>query len=390
MRFNKFLTLGLIFSAFAGSAQAVSVLDSLRTEKRGGKSFIVHQVEAKETLFAISRRYQTPVGEIVKSNESLKSGLKAGQEIFVPFIGEESVPEGSDLHKVASGETLYSISKKYNVSIDELKTWNSLRGNDLSVGQALIIKGQPETPKPAVAKVEEQVKPQVSQPTAEKAVAVSTEVVKVEEPASKKVEKAEKKAEKIEEKVEPVAEMPKAPAEAVAVVPGDWISHEVKSGETLFSISKQYNAKVEEVIRWNGLSSNNLKVGQVIKVGRAEPAPSQVPIVGEPKVVTDVEEMHEVPDGANSGGFKNISEMGQAEVIPGTGGHKKYLVLHRTAPVGTIMRVRNEENDVTIFARVVGVLPETGDNSKLVIKLSQAAYDQLKAVNPRFPVEVAY
>ncbi|WP_288371523.1 LysM peptidoglycan-binding domain-containing protein [uncultured Algoriphagus sp.] len=390
MRFNKFLTLGLIFSAFAGSAQAVSVLDSLRTEKRGGKSFIVHQVEAKETLFAISRRYQTPVGEIVKSNESLKSGLKAGQEIFVPFIGEESVPEGSDLHKVASGETLYSISKKYDVSIDELKTWNSLRGNDLSVGQALIIKGQAETPKPAVAKVEEQVKPQVSQPTAEKAVAVTPEVVTVEEPAAKKVEKAEKKAEKIEERVEPVAEMPKAPAEAVAVVPGDWISHEVKSGETLFSISKQYNAKVEEVIRWNGLSSNNLKVGQVIKVGRAEPAPSQVPIVGEPKVVTDVEEMHEVPDGASSGGFKNISEMGQAEVIPGTGGHKKYLVLHRTAPVGTIMRVRNEENDVTIFARVVGVLPETGDNSKLVIKLSQAAYDQLKAVNPRFPVEVAY
>jgi LysM repeat protein len=390
MRFNKFLTLGLIFLAFAGSAQAVSVLDSLRTEKRGGKSFIVHQVEAKETLFAISRRYQTPVGEIVKSNESLKSGLKAGQEIFVPFIGEESVPAGSDLHKVASGETLYSISKKYNVSIDELKTWNSLRGNDLSVGQALIIKGQAATPKPVVAEVEKQEIPQQTQPTSEKAVATNTEVVKVEEKAPKKVEKVEAKAEKAVEEKSSVAETPKAPAEAIAVVPGDWISHEVRSGETLFSISKQYNAKVEEVIRWNGLSSNNLKVGQVIKVGRAEPAPSQVPIVGEPKVVTDVEEMHEVPDGASSGGFKNISEMGQAEVIPGTGGHKKYLVLHRTAPVGTIMRVRNEENDVTIFARVVGVLPETGDNSKLVIKLSQAAYDQLKAVNPRFPVEVAY
>ncbi|MDE0559602.1 LysM peptidoglycan-binding domain-containing protein [Algoriphagus sp. NF] len=390
MRFNKFLTLGLTFLAFAGSAQAVSVLDSLRTEKRGGKSFIVHQVEAKETLFAISRRYQTPVGEIVKSNESLKSGLKAGQEIFVPFIGEESVPAGSDLHKVASGETLYSISKKYNVSIDELKTWNSLRGNDLSVGQALIIKGQAETPKPIVAEVEKQEIPQQTQPTSEKAVATNTEVVKVEEKAPKKVEKVEAKAEKAVEEKSSLAETPKAPAEAVAVVPGDWISHEVRSGETLFSISKQYNAKVEEVIRWNGLSSNNLKVGQVIKVGRAEPAPSQVPIVGEPKVVTDVEEMHEVPDGASSGGFKNISEMGQAEVIPGTGGHKKYLVLHRTAPVGTIMRVKNEENDITIFARVVGVLPETGDNSKLVIKLSQAAYDQLKAVNPRFPVEVAY
>ncbi|MCR9082882.1 MAG: LysM peptidoglycan-binding domain-containing protein, partial [Cyclobacteriaceae bacterium] len=222
-------------------------MDSLRTEKRGGKSFIVHQVEAKETLFAISRRYQTPVGEIVKSNESLKSGLKAGQEIFVPFIGEESVPAGSDLHKVASGETLYSISKKYNVSIDELKTWNSLRGNDLSVGQALIIKGQAETPKPIVAEVEKQEIPQQTQPTSEKAVATNTEVVKVEEKAPKKVEKVEAKAEKAVEEKSSLAETPKAPAEAVAVVPGDWISHEVRSGETLFSISKQYNAKVEEV-----------------------------------------------------------------------------------------------------------------------------------------------
>ncbi len=91
-----------------------------------------------------------------------------------------------------------------------------------------------------------------------------------------------------------------------------------------------------------------------------------------------------------SGGFKNLKELGQAELIEGTGGHKKYLVLHRSAPIGTIMRVKNEENNATIFARVVGTLPETGDNSKLVIKLSQAAFDQLKAVNGRFPVEIMY
>ena len=74
----------------------------------------------------------------------------------------------------------------------------------------------------------------------------------------------------------------------------------------------------------------------------------------------------------------------------GTIGHTKYLVLHRTAPVGSVIRVKNEENELTIFARVVGVLPDIGDNSKLLIKLSQAAFDQLKAVNPRFPVEIAY
>jgi hypothetical protein len=91
-----------------------------------------------------------------------------------------------------------------------------------------------------------------------------------------------------------------------------------------------------------------------------------------------------------SGGFTNTKESGLAEVIPGTEANKKYLVLHRNAPVGSVIRIKNEENDLTIFARVVGVLPETGDNSKVLIKLSKAAFEQLKGVNARFPVEILY
>lgn len=68
---------------------------------------------------------------------------------------------------------------------------------------------------------------------------------------------------------------------------------------------------------------------------------STVPVIGTPRVVSSAEEMMVEPADANtSGGFKNIKETGQAELIEGTGGHKKYLVLHRTAPVGTIMRVK--------------------------------------------------
>nr|MCU0401715.1 LysM peptidoglycan-binding domain-containing protein [Algoriphagus sp.] len=180
-------------------------------------------------------------------------------------------------------------------------------------------------------------------------------------------------------------------ATSAPITPGDWISHTVKSGETLFSLSSQYGSSVENLIQWNALTSNNLREGQVIKVGRAPEGPSTVPIVGTPKVAASTSEMKVEPTPENtSGGFKNIKETGQAELIEGTGGHKKYLVLHRTAPVGSVIRVKNEENDLTIFARVVGTLPDTGDNSKLVIKLSQAAFDQLKAVNQRFPVEILY
>jgi hypothetical protein len=47
-------------------------------------------------------------------------------------------------------------------------------------------------------------------------------------------------------------------------------------------------------------------------------------------------------------------------------------------------------NDQTVFVRVVGPIPPTGDNGKLLLKISKKAYDRLGAVDSRFPVEVSY
>lgn len=406
MSFKESLSFLAVLFLFSSTGFAVefghAAFDSVGVERVGDKTYILHQVEAKETLFAISRRYQTPVGEIVQANETLKAGLKIGQQIRVPFVSKAEIPSGSNLHKVNPGETLFAISKKYNVSVGELMEWNQLKGNDLSVGQALIIKKAETAPSTDVAEtksapvkeefkqVEESLAEQkpINEPKKNSVAKTNAEPNKAEA----KIEKGEPKKENVKraETIRGNQESSNSLENKKPIVPGDWISHEVQPGETLFSLANRYNAKVEELINWNALSSNNLRTGQVIKVGRAESGPSEVPLVGEAKVVSNPEEMNQVPDGATSGGFKNIRETGQAELIEGTGGHKKYLVLHRTAPVGTIIRVKNEENDVTIFARVVGVLPETGDNSKLIIKLSQAAFDQLKAVNGRFPVEVMY
>ncbi|EAZ79205.1 LysM peptidoglycan-binding domain-containing protein [Algoriphagus machipongonensis] len=376
----------ILFVSLNSFASNKITLDSVGVEKVGDKTFILHEVEPKETLFGISRRYQAAVGAIIESNEVLKQGLKIGQTIRVPFVAKSAIPEGAKLHKVVPGETLFSISKQYGVSVSEVMAWNELKGNDLSVGQSLIIENQSATPEPQpVAPVVEE------EPKTTPVAAVETKTVSNNSNSEipKQVAVQSEPAVSTPEKVESPA--PKAAENAVPIAPGDWVTHEVKNGETLFSIANLYEARVEDVITWNALSSNNLKVGQKLKVGRGEVGPSTVPVVGTPRVVNSAEEMT-IPSSSDkaSGGFKNIKETGQAELIEGTGGHKKYLVLHRTAPVGTIMRIKNEENDITIFARVVGTLPETGDNARLVIKLSQAAYDQLKAVNARFPVEVMY
>lgn len=383
-----FLLVTLGFLSFAAQAKTLVQGDSIGVEKVGDKTFILHQVSPQETLFAISRRYQVSVGEIQNANEVLKQGLKIGQTIRIPFVAKSALPEGVQLHKVSPGETLFSISKKYGVTVDSLKKWNNLLGNDLSVGQSITVKELAASPTLAQA-VASTAPAVVEQPKVEPVKETKTPVKEQPKPVEKKVEEPKK-----------VTETPKPSTPSVTtssvnnsapIAPGDWRSHTVQSGETLFSLATRYETSVEELIQWNGLTSNNLRSGQVLKVGRGAPAPSTVPVIGTPKMASSPGEMNVEPTYENtSGGFKNMTETGLAEVIEGTGTHKKYLVLHRTAPVGSIIRVKNEENDITIFARVVGTLPETGDNSKLVVKLSQAAFDQLKAVNSRFPVEILY
>lgn len=388
LKFISALVLVLFLTISFTKASSLAVGDSVGVERVGDKTFILHKVTPQETLFAISRRYQVPVGEIQNANEVLKEGLKIGQTIRVPYIAKSDLAAGTTLHKVEQGETLFSISKKYGVAIDSLKQWNKLLGNDLSVGQALIVKES--NPQPSVTSPSPAVAATPAVTSTSKSEVIVTQPKVESKPVEKKPEVVESRKPQ-PEAVTPPRSTANPTVSSTPVVPGEWISHTVKSGETLFSLSNQYDSSVEDLIKWNGLSSNNLRAGQVLKVGRASEGPSTVPVIGNPRVATTTAEMKVDPTPENtSGGFKNIKETGQAELIEGTGGHKKYLVLHREAPIGSIMRVKNEENDITIFARVVGKLPETGDNSKLVIKLSQAAFDQLKAVNQRFPVEILY
>jgi LysM repeat protein len=448
-------------------------LDSIGVQKIGDRTFIIHQVVGQETLFSISRRYKVPMVAIQEANEALKQGMKDGQTLLVPFGPSSSsaptaapttassapastpvksnpapasttstpvvIPEVKSTkveppvvvaqpatsskpaateapsnstaktpaattlvlkatHKIVRGESLFSIANKYQVTVAELKEWNSLSGSKVLVGQSLkIFALEPvEASKSAVVPLAEAPAQKVEK----------KEEAKKEEP--KAVEKKEEQPKVEERKVE----QPRAVKEPTTstTTSSEWTSHTVKSGESLFLISKQYGTSIEDLIQWNALTSNNLKVGQSLKVGRAAAIPmaSEVKsqpiaaptqptekIVGSSEVVPAPREVIEAPKQEvtapnTSGGFTNTKETGLAELIPGTEANKKYLVLHRTAPVGSVIRVKNEENNLTIFARVVGVLPETGDNSKVLIKLSQAAFEQLKGVNARFPVEILY
>lgn len=100
-----------------------------------------HTVGAGETLYSISRIYGIKVEDLVSMNDIENNQIKVGQKLMVKKSSTTSTNTDTDLrHTVQTGETLYSISKKYNISIESIKSNNNLKSDSLQVGQILVIK----------------------------------------------------------------------------------------------------------------------------------------------------------------------------------------------------------------------------------------------------------
>jgi LysM repeat protein len=94
-------------------------------------------VDKGQGLFAISKRYNTTVELIKNANDPIE-GLKLNQEILIPITQKEKQSE-TIIHIVKKGETLYRISKTYNVSVEDIKKWNKLSDNAIKDGDEIKI-----------------------------------------------------------------------------------------------------------------------------------------------------------------------------------------------------------------------------------------------------------
>jgi len=131
----------VLWIGLTASVQAQA--DSLGIEKNGDKVLVIHKVKSGQTLYALARRYGTSVKQINAANPILQQGLKVGQTLKVPYGKPLEVPKpkavAAKTHTVSAGETLYAISRKYGVTVDELKKLNDLSSNALARGQTLVV-----------------------------------------------------------------------------------------------------------------------------------------------------------------------------------------------------------------------------------------------------------
>ena len=130
------LTLLFVGAVSSMSAQEIVVID--------GAKYAIHDVAKGETLYSLARRYGVTVDEIKGANAALAEGLKAGQRIKIPVKVEESAPQSVAtpqvrVHKVMKGETLYSLAKMNGLSVEELQAANPHIRKGLKAGQLIDI-----------------------------------------------------------------------------------------------------------------------------------------------------------------------------------------------------------------------------------------------------------
>jgi LysM repeat protein len=302
----------LTTSAWAGSDS--SRRDSIGTERANGKVYILHKVDAGQTLYAVMRRYGVPVGEIKAANAGMADNLRTDQVIRVPYSPPKSNRASAREERVAARE-----EKKKNE----------------------------------------------------------------------------------EKKTEPVVATPPPTAKVPAGI------HKVEQGQTLYSIAVKYGVLMADVRKWNGLTSDNVQLGQDLIVSEKAyserrpsvtpfPAPkaaekteaTPAPVVASEKPKKPVVEESK-PEPKEPVGHR-MSESGLAELIDTPESSSKYLALHRTAPLGTLIEVKNEYNQEKIWVKVVGRIPSTSINEDIVIKLSARAFEKLSPNSRRFRAEINY
>ncbi|MFT5953797.1 MAG: LysM repeat protein [Cyclobacteriaceae bacterium] len=336
------------------SIHAAMPIDSVRTVQEEGKTFVIHQVDQGETLYALSRRYSASVDEISNSNELINYSISLGQELRIPI---KELKMAGMFHTVEAGETLYSISRAYEVSIEDLSNWNNLANNALAVGQKLSI-GTKMKADPAAMVVE------ITTPVSN---ALDSEVVDSSENNTP-------------EPTKPIVEDP------IIEKPG--FTYQVQAGETLTSIAQKFSVSTDSIQFWNNLTTKRLRIGQRIdfpfEVNMDSIALSQTADGYKPTKYGSKFNMSE------DGGVKKMYEEGVARIIEADINSTKYLALHRTLTVGTVFQVKNVMNNKTIYVRVVGKLPNTGINDKVMVRLTPKAFEKLGIIDEKALVGITY
>ena len=162
--------------------------------------------------------------------------------------------------------------------------------------------------------------------------------------------------------------------------------HIVSAKQSLLTIANLHKVTMADIRKWNNLTSDVLKEGQRLLVEAPKKFVIDKSTLLGSKNDKGIEELKS--ESKESDGFKKTIETGIAELIEVPDNSGKYLALHKSAPIGTLVLVKNLANNQSIWVKVIGRLPNS--DGKLIIKLSPKAFERLNAVDKRIRAEISY
>ena len=195
----------------AGQVLVVDAKKAVKKKNDTPAAPAVHTVKSGENLSAIADKYGVTVANLREWNDLKSDNIRVGDKLKLKADGKTSTSSRSrdngvaeQTHKVKRGETLGQIATKYGVTVDDLRKWNNIKGNNIAAGQDLKVYSDKK---------------------------VDRKSDKTETPGKKKQK-----------------------------------THKVKKGETLGQIAEKYGVGLSKLKKANGIKGNNIQIGQFLKI----------------------------------------------------------------------------------------------------------------------------
>lgn len=217
---------------------------------------VIYTVKKGDSLYEIAKKYNTSVDAIKRYNNLTTNNLSIGQKIRIPCNiedNDDTVMPKYISYTVKAGDNLYNIAKKYNTTVDKIKRDNNLQSNNLTIGKILLIEDTSDQ-----SNIEECFGEEYEAPSSNITYTVQ------------KGDNLYSIANKYNTTVNEIKSLNNLTSNNLSIgqqlrIPTNAsgnITYTVQKGDNLYSIARKYNTTVNEIKRKNNLTSNNLSIGQ--------------------------------------------------------------------------------------------------------------------------------